>query len=784
MVILRNTFMMVKANIAKMKIQGVILVVLLMISSLMLNVGLMLAINFQGFLGNMTSELNTTDAFYTLPYAQLTDDVRSQIEEHEQILSLYVYDGIVVTAEITDWRNRSQTTIFFRNREIQQAVSQWKLVSDVLDNAQNPVFVPYGFSTSGVFSLGDQMEMTIGSTPFTFTVAGFSEDILFSNAADMQFAFYVTEYMYAELLQDFGQYHAAILFTNISGNQRNVEHFILGIFDEGIGIDSSLQFISRTYEMLVSGRILLPSILSAMVIVFAFVIVIVCLTMIRFKISNNIEEDMPSIGSLKATGFTSWQIRAGLLGQYLTVALFGAFVGVPLSYVVQPFIRSIIAMQTGLYWQQGLDVPLNLIAVTAIGLIVSILVLFSSRKVKSIDPVVAIRGGVSGNSYRHNHLPLDKTMLPLNLALGSKTMLQNIRQSIALFIVFAVIAFAGVFFVGMRHMATAQSDSFMALTGAELSDVVFELHSSADNEYVRDMIMAMSGVTQAIFIDCSQIIINGETTIAYVMDDFSMKVNPSVYRGRYPIHLNEIALSGTASDMLGVGVDDILHIGLQNAPFVVTGITQGQGAVAENGVGSSISITTAGINNILPNFRQLRLGVYLEEWVDVNVFMADVSAMFDRYIVSEMNWRDTLETGNTIITDILVVLSTAMLGFAAAVILLVLYFIVSAVIIRNHRYLGIQKAIGYTTFELMRQVSVSFILPLIAGIFSGAVFMVFTFNNIVALIMTPLGVRQSNFDIPYLWVILTSVALAIISYATILLITRRIRKISAYDLLR
>ena len=198
----------------------------------------------------------------------------------------------------------------------------------------------------------------------------------------------------------------------------------------------------------------------------------------------------------------------------------------------------------------------------------------------------------------------------------------------------------------------------------------------------------------------------------------------------------------------------------------------------------NITITTLGIEDILPNFNQQRLAIYLEDWVDVSTFIAEVSIMLDSQIISVMNLRQMIEVSSETIRGILVLLSTAMLGFAVAVVLLVLYFIVEAVIVRRHHYLGIQKAMGYTTFELMRQISVSFILPLIAGIISGTVFMVFTFNNVVTLIMTPLGVRQTNFDVPYLWIALTGVALAIISYATILIITGRIRKVSAYDLVR
>ena len=783
---MRKTYMMAKANIGKMKMQGLILVVLLLISSLMLNVGLMLAVNFQGFFGSIALELGTSDVFYTLPYSRLTNDVRSRIEGHGQILSLDVYDGVVVVAEITGWREGSTTTIFFRNREISQAVSRWQLVGNILNNVQNPVFVPYGFGTSGGggFSLGSQLDMTVNNIPLTFTVAGFIEDVLFSNASDSQFAFYVTDYMYAELLQTFEQYHAAILFVDTYGNQRNVELFIRGIFDEGsaLGMDSSVQFVTRTHELAASGRLILPSIMSIMVIVFAFIIVIVCLTMIRFRISNSIEEDMPAIGSLKATGFTSWQIRAGLWAQYLMVALFGAFVGVPLTYVVLPLVRRIIAMQTGLAWQQGLDIPLNIIAVSVVALVVSGLVFICSRKIKSIDPVVAIRGGVAGHSFKRNHLPLDKTKLPLNLTLGSKAILQNVRQSISLFIVFAVIGFTAVFFVNMRHMATAQSDEYIALMGIELSDAVFEFQPGIDGDYVRNVVAAMDGVTQAVFLDSSLVMINGESIVAYVMDDFSAKVNPSVYRGRYPIHINEIALSGFAADMLGVRMDDMLHIGVQNTPFVITGITQGSGAAEPSFV--SISITTDGMNAISPEFSQLRLGVYLEDLVDVNVFIAEVSTIFDNQIISSVNWRDMVAVENAVVTGILVLLSTVMLGFAIVVILLVLYFIVGAVIVRRHRHLGIQKAMGYATFELMVQVSVSFIFPLIAGIASGAVFMSFAFNPVAALIMTPLGIRQANFDIPYLWIALTCFVLAIISYATILIITGRIRKISAYDLVR
>ena len=781
-------YMLARANVAKMKVQGVILVLLLLISALMLNVGLMLAVNFASFMDELTTELATSDAFYALPYAQVTPEVIAHIEAHEQVLSVAVYDAVIVPAEVSDWREGSTTGIIFRNKEIVPSVSRWMLVSEVLGGVDNAVFVPYGLSTGAGFRLGDRIEMRVGDTPLVFTIAGFTEDILFSNTADVQFAFYVSGALYSSLLERFEPYHAALVFVDLQGETRNVEMLMHTVFLEGVAPDddasmSNVAFMAGTYEMLVGGRVLLPMTLSMMVIVFAFIIVLVCLTMIRFRINNSIEEDMPAIGSLKAAGFSSWQIRSGLWAQYAMISLPGALLGIPLTYAVLPFIRRVIAMQTGLAWQQGLDVGLDIATLLIILAIVSVLVLVCSRKIKRIDPVVALRGGVSGHSFKRNHLPLDSVPLSLNTALGSKTMLQNLAQSGALLLIFVLIAFTASFFVALRHMATDQRDAYMALTGVELPDVVVEFRPDAPSHEVRSVMADMDGVWQAVFLDSTNVVIAGEYITAYVMDNFAQKVNPSVYMGRYPIHPNEVAISGFAAQLWGVGVDDMLSIGPVGTPFVVTGLTQGQGATGHIEF-VSVSLTTAGVAYVSEGFEQLRLGIYLQGGADVGAFVSQLSTEFDGYLLSVLNLRDIFIEGNTVITDILVLLSSTMLGFAVVVILLVLYFITGAVIVRRHRYLGIQKAMGYTTLDLMRQVSISFVPPLVLGVVVGAVSLAVTFNAIAALVMRPLGVLQASFDIPHLWIAVTGVVLAVISYATIVVITGRIRRISAYDLLR
>jgi putative ABC transport system permease protein len=123
-----------------------------------------------------------------------------------------------------------------------------------------------------------------------------------------------------------------------------------------------------------------------------------------------------------------------------------------------------------------------------------------------------------------------------------------------------------------------------------------------------------------------------------------------------------------------------------------------------------------------------------------------------------------------------------MLVIAGLVIILVLYFVISSSVIRKRRELGIQKAIGYTTLNLMNQISISFLFPMIFGISVGCVLGAAAANPLMALAMSGAGVVKANFIIPPAWIAVTGAGMAILSYAAGMFITWRIRKISAYAL--
>jgi putative ABC transport system permease protein len=113
---------------------------------------------------------------------------------------------------------------------------------------------------------------------------------------------------------------------------------------------------------------------------------------------------------------------------------------------------------------------------------------------------------------------------------------------------------------------------------------------------------------------------------------------------------------------------------------------------------------------------------------------------------------------------------------------LVLYFVISSSVIRKRRDIGIQKAIGYTTLNLMNQISMSFLLPMVIGIGAGCVLGIPAANPLMSLGMSGMGVVKANFVIPPDWIAATGIGMVVLSYTTSMFITWRIRNISAYAL--
>jgi putative ABC transport system permease protein len=126
--------------------------------------------------------------------------------------------------------------------------------------------------------------------------------------------------------------------------------------------------------------------------------------------------------------------------------------------------------------------------------------------------------------------------------------------------------------------------------------------------------------------------------------------------------------------------------------------------------------------------------------------------------------------------------SVAILVITILVVMLVLYFVINSSIIRQKRELGIQKAIGFTTFQLMNQVTLGFLPPVAVGVILGCTLGITQMNALMSVAERTACVMKTDYVIVPSWVVLCGLAIFAAAYLISMLITYRIRKISAYAL--
>lgn len=783
---MRKIAMLSVANIRKTKGHTVSLLLMFLIAGLLLNAGSLVFVNFGHFFEKVTKELNASDVYYIMPSHLYSKEVEQYIKNNSNVLKMQQEKALWTKASFPYHGDTRETGFVLNDADKHRNLSKWKFVGEHLTPDSMSIYLPYVLNIDGGYKLNDRFQMKIDDATITFTIKGFIEDTFFSSLDTGSLGAYLPHETYEKVVQMLGnKYSAALIFADLDKINNEVETGIGELIqgDQNLALaaanDTNTLF-SINLELLKSSRVTMASIMSVMTLAFATIIAIVCLIVVRFRIGNSIEEDMTKIGSLRAIGYTSGQIILSIVMQYSLIAFVGSIAGISLSYLTTPVLSNVFAHQSGLMWVQGFDGVISSIVLGAMLLVVIFVSFITSGRIRKLNPIVALRGGIVTHSFRKNHLPLHKSIGSLPVVLGFKSILQNRKQSFMIGVILAAVSFASTFGLVMFYNTVMDTKTFAETPGIELSNVMAVLNPDADHTKLVGSIRNMDGVRKVQFIDQTRIKIENNSVTAFVMDDFTNRETNTVYKGRYPVHSNEVVLAGKVADMLDKKIGDRVTIKTgdgQAQEYMITGLSQG----ASMG-GLNASITLNGILKIAPSFKQQSLQIYLDKGRKADEFISKLDSNFGDSLLTTMDMDKTLVQGMGMYTSLVSKLGIAMMVITVLVVVLVLYFVINALVIRKKRELGIQKAIGFTTLQLMNQLSLGFLPPIMIGVLIGSVIGVTQTNAIMTVAQRAMGIMKANYIIMTSWVALFGVALVIVSYLTSMLITYRIRKISAYAL--
>ena len=780
-------------NIRKTKSVSITLGALFLIAALLINTGLLVTFNYGNFFKDVKKELNASDAYIYMSDNLYNEKTINYLNNNKHIKKIQVNDTILTNAEIDYQKKDRSFTIGFFNMNDDREMSKWKYVGEHESPDDMSVYVPDIFKAVGGYEINDKINLKYKDKEghekeLTFTVRGYIEDVYYSSTDTGIVGFYVPEDTYKKVgnvLND-NDNKVRIVYMNVD-DVANVSKVENGLREE-LKLDSASMIAGDSSQMLASidisliemARCMMPTMVAAMMVVFAAIIVIVCLLVVRFRIINSLEDDIMKIGSLKSIGYTNKQIIASILLQFSVIAGLGSIVGIGLTYPLLPSISKIFEQQSGLKWLQGFDLGIALITLFLILAIVVFVILIAARKVKNLTPVLALRGETTTKSFKKNRSPLEKTKGNLSLVLALKSTIQNMKQNIMIIIILIAVVFAGAYGVIMYYNTSVDTTAFAMVPGMEITNVVVALDNKQDTAETINKIKGMDKVKKVAFVDEVKYKVDGIQASAIVMDDFSKKSSDFVYEGRYPNKSGEIVLAGILSERIDKKIGDYVTVKVEDKELKlkVVGLSNGS---SMGGINTSILLSE--YKKLNPEFKQQLLYVYLDKGTDAADFIKEIENTIpkDKY-VSISNFDKLLEEGMLSYQVVVAAMGLSMAVVTLFVITLVLYFVISSSIVRKKKELGIKKAVGFTTRQLMNQVSLTFIFPILIGTIAGIVLGALTTNPLMSAVMKGMGIMKTNFIVNPLWVVLFGLGVLIFSYLLALLITWRIRKISAYAL--
>lgn len=774
-----------KANIRKSKYATVSLFIFILVAALLLNIGLMVITQINVFFDSKAEQLKDPHTIIMMDDASYSSNYNEFINNYSGVTETETEEVIIMNTAKFNFGNSELTSspIIF-NADDPRNIGALKLVEKLNTPSVNDIFVPYIFKTNGGYELGDDFTFHYQKNDYNYRIAGFFETTMMAttNFGVMKFMLPAAPYhsLADELELDNLSKGLTIsaLLEDKTQSSKLLNDFNKEFPQTAVGETTSYIW-GINIEVTKSVSMLTINIIAIILVAFAAIIVLVSLIVIMYRVSNSIEDGMMNIGVLKAIGYTSKQIFSSIILQFVLIAFIASVVGVALSYCLMPFIGNIIASLSGLIWHQKFDVMINLVSIFFIALCVVIVTLISAFRVKKIQPIMALRGGIQTHSFRKNHYPLESTRGGLHFLLAIKSMLSNVKQNFMILLIIIALTFASVFSVVLYYNIATDKTAFVNLFGAEPANVMISVKPDADTRELLDQIKQMDQVKKVNIFDLITTKIDDQTVYTNVTDHYNQLENNVVYEGRQPKYDNEISISWVISNQINKGIGDTVEVeyGTETGSFLVTGLSQSIG-----NLGQIAALTMDGIQQLHSEYKGKTLFVYLDGISNKN-FIKNVQEQYGDYITETIDIDENIESQTGLYTAAVFAVMVMVLTITVLVVVMILYLVIKTMIIKRKKEFGVMKAIGYSTIQLMHQISISFVPVIILGVAIGGVLGYFYTNPMLSILLSSAGVKRLDFIVHLPIILMLCVGILTLAYIVSLFVSFKIKKISVYGLM-
>lgn len=771
-----NTFaILLRRDLRKRPGQLVAISLLTAVAAMLLNSALVLVTDYAHNIERRIAEWNapTTVAVMTGP----TDELVSRLHADDDL------------ATVESWGTKtSMATLSYGGADLSAAVQLvdladrgdlglLELVSELDTPVANPVWVPQVLEASGSYQLGDQIVVATAAGDVSFHIQGFIEGLYGGAPGTGLLVFGLTSEAY-EAFE-----HPGFLDTTLIALKGSDVRDVNSAFDQAVRASETDAPQLRTMwlgdqQLMIQSATISVSIFVVMLVALAVIISAVAALIIRFVVRNVITTDMTSIGALRATGHTTGGIITSLIGTYLLSTGLASGLGVAASYPLLHVMELSFRTQNGISWLPRFNPAAAAITLVVLLGVVTLTAGLSALQLSRVTTVAALRGGIATHSATRTRLPLDQAKGRLATLLGVKAALRQLPQSTVVAIAIASVGFASVFTLGMVDNLFRDQDTAVQMLAGDLEDITVQVRPDADADQVLAEIAAMPEVDDAIFSTMIGQNNQGLTIGMIVTRDPARLPGGTLVSGRLPNHPDEIAIGGRLADLADLAVGDsyVIDLGGGAHEYLVTGLTS-----SAMHMGQNLTISTAGYQLVEPGYVDRTIAIRTS--ADRAQVMDEISDAHGGQLISVVDQRANLESQLQGYLSMVPIFGGVVSVLSLVVTALVVGLVVTTMLVRSHRELGIKKAMGFTNRELGTQTRWTILPPVAIGSFTGAALAAVASSPLLAALLRGVGILKVDLAVNWTQAALIPAAIIVFAAAITWASSRRIRRISAYALI-
>lgn len=781
-----NLLMIAKSNIKKNKSMSITLVALITFASILLYIGASVLLELNTFLDDKNRSLNGAD-FSVLSPDEHEDTVQNILEDmsYTQLETVKAMYGISSFQNITRGDKSESMDYLFLNADKKETISKMKVIEEGDKKLYNSIILPYYLKIAKGYKTGDELTITYEGKPHTFIVYGFAEDILFAVPNNMSvYKCYVYEEQFNQLYAESENLQFRLIKTILPEKtdlylyESDFVKELNSVVNNAAGYIQPINYAS--FKVGVSSFI---NIIMAVLVAFSMIIILIALVVMRFAIVTHIQGNIKNIGSMEALGYTGNELVTGTIIQFALLSVISIIIGLIIAISCTGFVTNLASASIGLIWNSGINLLAVLIDIVTIMLLVVVISYLTARKIKKITPIAALRSGIDTHNFKKNHFPFSKWAGNVNVTIGLKSIVQNWKQNVSILIIMTLVSFVCVFAFTSNYNFTVDNTAFLYLIGQEKPQLL-TVYNGEESQKVFNEIEKMDHVIKTIRISSLKITATNsdkETTpTVSICSDFDHLEINTIVKGRYPKYDNEIAVTGLIAKRLNAKMEESITLeinGIQQE-FIIVGITQ---QLSNFGEGAYIS--EEGMKKISPDYIPSCINIYLD---DTDNTVSVLKAIEDRYrgqpirVVNMEEYFDSmLASFNPSIITVCILCIAITIGIAS----LIIYLLIKIRLLKEKMRLGVAKALGYTTRQLMLQTIYGFCPVCILGSLLGAGVALYLVNPAFTAILSATGsIENCHMVIDPMLTVGIFLALSLYSILVTALVSRSIKKITPCEL--